>query len=27
LWNGGDWFIRKLAREDPGTRIAEYLGE
>jgi len=26
LWNGGDWFIRKLAREDAGTRIAEYLG-
>jgi len=26
LWNGGDWFIRKLAREEPGARIVEYLG-
>jgi len=26
LWNGGDWFISKLAREDAGARIVEYLG-
>jgi CheY-like chemotaxis protein len=25
LWNGGDWFIRKLAREDLGKQVAEYL--